>query len=67
MAFARTNPLKAFGMELAKLTAQQKVNLFRIFHLEQFSMLTQLWVSTTLLKYSQLEYLRLHLRFDTAS
>jgi hypothetical protein len=24
-------------MELAKLTAQQKVNLFRIFHFEQFS------------------------------
>ena len=33
----RTNPLKAFDMELAKLTAQQKVNLFRIFHFEQFS------------------------------
>ena len=24
-------------MELAKLTTQQKVNLFRIFHFEQFS------------------------------
>ena len=33
----RTNPLKAFDMELAKLTAQQEVNLFRIFHFEQFS------------------------------
>jgi len=30
-------PLIAFDMELAKLTAQQKVNLLRIFHFEQFS------------------------------
>ena len=33
----RANPLKGFDMELAKLTTQQKVNLFRIFHFEQFS------------------------------
>ena len=60
-----TNPFKAFDLELAKLATQQKATLFKTPHFENFH-ITQLQVSITLLKYRQLEYLRLHLIYNTA-